>query len=61
MNWPVEHTTYTAAAVILAVDALVAARRPASDIMRGTSLAPDFAELALECGCASADRVAGVS
>jgi hypothetical protein len=29
--------------------------------MRGTSLAPDFAEIALECGCASADRVAGVS
>ena len=32
-----------------------------ADIMRGTTLAPDFAELALECGCQSADRVASVS
>jgi hypothetical protein len=28
--------------------------------MRGATLVPDFPELALECGCASADRVAGV-
>ncbi|SDD03753.1 prenyltransferase [Nocardioides lianchengensis] len=61
--WPVEHTTYTAAAVILAVDALgeVAGHGTAgSGIMRGTSLAPHFTELALECGCpsGSADRVA---
>jgi hypothetical protein len=57
VNWPVEHTTYTAAAVILAVDALgeVAGHSTAgSGIMRGTSLAPHFAELALECGCPSA-------
>ena len=60
VNWPAEHTTYTAAAVILAVDALSGAT-PGSDIMRGTTLAPDFAEIALECGCESADRVAGVS
>lgn len=60
VNWPAEHTTYTAAAVVLAVDALSHAS-PGSDIMRGTSLAQDFDELALECGCASADRVAGVS
>jgi hypothetical protein len=60
VNWPVEHTTYTAAAVVLAADAL-SGTTPGSDIMRGTSLAPNFAELALECGCASADRVAGVS
>lgn len=36
--WPVEHTTYTAAAVILAVDALAArfgTGTPASGIMRG--------------------------
>ena len=59
-NWPAEHTTYTAAAVVLAVDALSGASA-GSDIMRGTSLAPDFAEIALECGCESADRVAGVS
>lgn len=52
--WPVEHTTYTAAAVILAVDALgeVAGHGTAgSGIYRGTSLAPHFTELALECGC----------
>ena len=61
MHWPVEHTTYTAAAVILAVDALgeVAGHSTAgSGIMRGTSLAPHFTELALECGCPSADGVA---
>jgi hypothetical protein len=60
--WPVEHTTYTAAAVLLAVDALgqrLGAATPGSGIMRGESLAPDFAEIALECGCASgADRQA---
>jgi hypothetical protein len=46
VHWPVEHTTYTAAAVILAVDALgeVAGHSTAgSGIMRGTSLAPHFA------------------
>ena len=56
--WPVEHTTYTAAAVILAVDALgeIAGHGTAgSGIYRGTSLAPHFAELGLECGCPSAD------
>ena len=54
VHWPVEHTTYTAAAVILAVDALgeVAGHSTAgSGIMRGTSLAPHFGELALECEC----------
>jgi hypothetical protein len=58
--WPGEHTTYTAAAVILAVDALgeVAGHSTAgSGIMRGTSLAPHFSELALECGCPSADEL----
>lgn len=65
--WPVEHTTYTAAAVLLAVDALGETRghaTPGSGIMRGTSLAPHPAELALECGCPSADsahRVTGRS
>ena len=38
MNWPVEQTTYTAAAVILAVDAL-SEGSPGADIMRGTTLA----------------------
>ena len=55
VNWPAEHTTYTAAAVILAVDALTHSSAGA-DIMRGTTLAADFAEIALECGCESADR-----
>jgi hypothetical protein len=52
--WPHEQTTYTAAAVILAVDALgerYGAASAGSGIMRGTSLAPDFTEIALECGC----------
>jgi hypothetical protein len=66
VHWPDEHTTYTAAAVILAVDALgeVAGHAtPGSGIMRGASLASHFAELALECGCpsrASADGVPSV-
>ena len=59
VNWPDEHTTYTAAAVILAVDAL-AQGTGGSDIMRGATLPADFDELALECGCASADRIAGI-
>ena len=65
VNWPAEHTTYTAAAVILAVDALSQGSGGA-DIMRGTSLAPDFADLrpsapGLECCCPSAERVAGAA
>ncbi len=60
VHWPVEHTTYTAAAVLLAVDALgetYGHASPGSGIMRGTSLAPHFEEIALECDCPSADRV----
>ena len=55
VNWPAEQTTYTAAAVVLAVDALGETHghgTPGSGIMRGTSLAPHFGEIALECGCA---------
>jgi len=55
VHWPHEHTTYTAAAVILAVDALGETHghsTAGSGIMRGTSLAPHFAELMLECECA---------
>lgn len=63
-NWPGEQTTYTAAAVILAVDALTGST-PGADIMRGTTLAADFAEIGLECGClpanGSGERVAGVA
>ena len=58
-NWPAEQTTYTAAAVILAVDALTELT-PGADIMRGTTLAPDFAEIGLECGCRS-ESVAGLA
>jgi hypothetical protein len=59
VNWPAEHTTYTAAAVLLAHDALTDAT-PGADIMRGTTL-PEFAELGVECGCGSVERVAGGS
>lgn len=51
--WPAEQTTYTAAAVILAADALgerYGASTPGSGIMRGTSFI-EPPELALECGC----------
>ena len=45
--------------MILAVDAL-SLTTPGAGIMRGTTLAPDFAEIGLECGCAvSRRRVAG--
>ena len=60
VNWPHEHTTYTAAAVILAVDALgetFGHSTPGSGIMRGTSLASHFREFALECGCPSPESV----
>ncbi len=51
--WPVEQTTYTAAALILAVDAL-SDTTPGSAIFRGTTLPADFEEIALECGCSEA-------
>jgi hypothetical protein len=53
VNWPVEHTTYTAAAVILAYDALTGAT-VGSGIFRGTGLPAGFSEIGLECGCAPA-------
>jgi len=60
VNWPAEHTTYTAAAVLLAVDALTHTTT-GSDIMRGSTL-PSFAEIGLDCGCRdSAHDVARVS
>lgn len=58
--WPVEQTTYTAAAVVLAADAL-SRTTPASGIMRGETLAEDFQEFGLECGCESADSLSGRS
>jgi len=63
-RWPEECTTWTGAAVILAVDAL-SCTSAGSDIFRGTTLPAGFAAIGLECGCAdaddSADRVAGVA
>ncbi len=63
-RWPEECSTWTAAAVVLTVDALSRAT-PGSDIFRGSTLPGDFAQIGLECGCApadgSVDRVAGVS
>ncbi len=48
--WPVEHTTYTAAAVLLAVDAL-SDSTPGAGILRGDGL-PEFArEPSPACGC----------
>jgi len=63
-RWPEECSTWTAAAVVLAVDAL-SLTTPGSDIFRGSTLPGGFTEIGLECGCVpadeSADRVAGVS
>ncbi len=56
--WPREQTTYTAAAVILAADAL-SRTTPASGIMRGETLAAPFREIALECGCAAGEAYGG--
>jgi hypothetical protein len=57
-HWPDEQTTFTAAAVILAVDAL-SLTTPGAGIMRaaamGPSWAPELPEIGLECGCASVD------
>jgi hypothetical protein len=58
LNWPVEHTTYTAAAVVLAVDAL-SHTTAGADIFRGGSLPGGFAEIALECGCEPALSTTG--
>ncbi len=60
VNWPVEHTTYTTAAVILAVDAL-SVTTPGSDIFRGSTLPSGFPEIGLECGCETADSPQRVS
>jgi hypothetical protein len=57
-HWPGEHTTYTAAAVLLAHDALTDSTGGA-DLFRGTRLVGDPEPLGLECGCASADALAG--
>jgi hypothetical protein len=58
VNWPAEHTTFTTAAALLAHDALAEVTGGAG-IVRGTGLVPDPEPLALECGCESADLLAG--
>jgi hypothetical protein len=58
VNWPAEHTTFTTAAALLAHDAL-AGETGGSGVFRGTGLVPDPRPLALECGCESADALAG--
>jgi MMP endo-(1,4)-3-O-methyl-alpha-D-mannosidase len=60
VHWPGEHTTYTAAAVLLAHDALTDSTGGAG-LFRGTTMVADPEPLALECGCASADAFAGRS
>ena len=59
VNWPVEHTTYTAAAVILAWDVLTGTT-PGAGVMTGHDIGVEFDEIALECDCPSSDRFAGV-
>ena len=63
-RWPEECSTWTGAAVILAVDALSHTTSGAG-IFRGTTLPSRFTEIGLECGCPTADRstdrVAGLS
>ncbi|MEP7089868.1 MAG: prenyltransferase [Nocardioidaceae bacterium] len=56
--WPQEQTTYTAAAVVLAVDAL-SGGTPGSDIFRAGSLPMDYSEIGLECGCEAVLSPAG--
>jgi hypothetical protein len=58
LRWPREQTTYTAAAVVLAVDAL-SVTTPGSGIFRGDTLPTEFAEIGLECGCADARQRVG--
>ncbi len=62
VRWPQEQTTFTAAAIVLAVDAL-SLTTPGAGIMRaaalGTSLGTSLAPTGWGCGCASADALEG--
>ncbi len=57
VHWPHEHTTYTAAAVILAWDVLNDVT-PGAGIMTGHGVGVSFDEIALECDCPSTDQLA---
>ncbi len=59
-RWPEEQSTWTGAAVILAVDAL-SHTTTGADIFRGSTFPNAFPEIGLRCGCSSADRIAGLS
>jgi hypothetical protein len=62
-RWPVERSTWTSAAVVLAVDA-VSRTTAGADIFRGSTYARNLPAAGLACQCArarSADVVAGVS
>jgi len=50
VHWPHEHTTYTAAAVILAWDVLTGST-PGARIMTGAGLGADLDEIASGCAC----------
>jgi hypothetical protein len=58
--WPDEQTTYTAAAVVLAADAL-SRTTAGSDIFRGDTLPAHPAPLAVGCGCVTDARVGSLS
>jgi hypothetical protein len=60
INWPDEHSTWTAAAVVLAVDAL-SQTSGGNGVFRGDGLpaAPDLPDTA--CGCETADSVVGAA
>ncbi|PWQ84368.1 prenyltransferase, partial [Enterococcus faecium] len=53
-RWPVERTTWTGAAVILAADAL-SSPTPASGLFRGDDL-PRGLEGGYDCDCAASER-----
>lgn len=60
VHWPHEHTTYTAAAVILAWDVLTSTTF-GSGIMTGHGIGVEFDEIALECDCPSRDEFATIT
>ncbi len=60
VTWPAEHTSFTTAAALLAHDAL-AELTGGAGFVRGTALVPEPEAFGLECGCDSADTLAGLS
>jgi hypothetical protein len=57
VNWPAEHSTWTAAAVVLAADAL-SRTTPGSGIFRAEELPVGLRLGDASCGCASTDAAA---